>query len=140
MYGVPQIQPDAVIMYLRAVFCLVPLSFALTSFYLKSFFIMKTRSQVELIGTSIAKHLLGLPGVCPFSGTTTLLYRYAAGVETRLVGLLGHFHGVETIASLLVDGGAPALQAATRGKLRKYTAYFCVLLLSVVASCWYARL
>jgi Na+/melibiose symporter-like transporter len=93
-------QPAATFLYLKYVFALVPLAFAILSFAIKTRFAMKTRKQVNEIGVGIAQHLLSKPAKCPFSGVSIFLTDYTEN-ETYFVNLLGHFPGVWPIEMLL---------------------------------------
>jgi hypothetical protein len=110
-FGVPQIQNDGVVTYLSTAFCLIPLMFALTSFYIKTKFIMKTNKQVEQIGVGIALHLLSPPRLarCPFSGAEIKLFKYA-DEERHWTGVIGHFPGVQKVELLLREGGIAVIQ------------------------------
>jgi Na+/melibiose symporter-like transporter len=137
MYQVPQIQPDSAVLYLRLVFCVVPLTFALISFYIKTFFIMKTREQVTKIGTGIGRHLIGLPSICPFSDATVVIHHYEPGTETHLVGILGHFVGEAPIDLLLKNGGADQLLQTTKRQLTIAIASIVCAVSSASLTCWY---
>jgi hypothetical protein len=135
-YQVPQVQPDTCVLYLRVVFCVVPLTFALLSFYLKTFFIMKTRQQVAKIGTGIGRHLIGLPSVCPFSDATITVHRYSAG-ETHIVGVIGHFTGVGVIEGLLEEGGAAKLLHTSEQQLKIASVSIIALFAGACLTVWY---
>jgi Na+/melibiose symporter-like transporter len=112
LYAVPQQQPDAVVTYLSIAFCSIPLAFALTSFYIKSKFVMRTNKQVEQIGVGIALRLLSPPKVarCPFSGAELPIFKYE-GEDAYWHGILGHFPGVQKIELLQESDGIDQILA-----------------------------
>jgi Na+/melibiose symporter-like transporter len=136
--GIPQQQPELTKWYIRLCFSVIPLVFALLSFYFKTKFVMRTKEQTDKIGVGIGTHLKKKPFNCPLSGVPISILHLTAD-EEEMEGLLGHFPGVKNISRLADPGGDKELLKHTVSQFRTAAACLVVSFVSAILTVLYLQ-
>jgi Na+/melibiose symporter-like transporter len=113
--GVAQEQPNAVKMFIKFVFFVLPTVFSLASFFVKNKFPIKTEKQMTQVAEGVALHMKGLPALDPLSNRMVSLFPFKDQEEVKLSWGLDCFY-VEQL-KLLSNKGPNALVSEMKKSL-----------------------